>query len=53
MKSEELDDKTQCQLCKRLAYSSFLVWKRVSSMDMVVRVQLTTIFLCIEPFLTW
>ena len=47
MKSEELDDKTQCQLCKRL------VWKRVSPMDVIARGHSTAIFLCLKTFSAW
>ena len=34
-------------------YSSFLVWKRVSPMDVVTFGLSTTIFLCIRPFPAW
>ena len=39
-----LENKTQCQLCKRLAWQiiphswSCLVWKRVSPLDVIIRV---------------
>ena len=50
------EDKTQCQLCKRLAgpiiplFWSNMVWKRVSLIDVVARGQLTAIFLYVGPF---
>ena len=52
-------NKTQCQLCKRLAWPiippsmSDLVWKRVSPLDVIIRVQSTAIFLCTWPFSAW
>ena len=53
------EDKTQCQLCKRLTgpiitlFWSNMVWKRVSPMDVVARGQLTAFLLCIRSFLAW
>ena len=47
-------NKTQCQICKRLAWPiiphswSGLVWKRVSSMDVITMGRSITIFLCIR-----
>ena len=47
------NNKTQCQLCKRLVgpinpFSwSGLVWKRVSPLDLIIGAQSTAMFLCI------
>ena len=53
------EDKTQCQLCKRLTGPIFplscsnMVRKRVSPMDVVARGQLTAILLCVRSFSAW
>ena len=52
-----LSNKTQCQLCKRLAWPILphswpgLVWKRLWSVITIGRS--AAVFLCIRPFLAW
>ena len=56
---QKFEDKTQCQLCKRLSWPIFphfwsgLVLKIVSHMDVITKGKSTIIFLCIRLFLAW